>query len=154
MSRRVSSESVEVRAAPARVFALWRDASGWPAWDPDLESASLDGPFAVGSRGTLKPRGAPRTTIELTDVAPDRAFTAVARLPLCRMVFEHEIEPFDESSDGPSDERCRVTHRVRFAGPLAPLFARLIGPSIERGLPGTMAGLKRAAEEGAPSGER
>ena len=137
------SGSVEVRAAPERVFALWSDAAGWTAWDPDLESASLDGPFAPGSRGALKPRGGPRTRIELTEVVPGRAFTAASRLPLCRMVFDHAIEPLDGRGGG-----CRVTHSVRFEGPLAGLFRRLIGPTIRRGLPGTMAGLKRAAEAG------
>lgn len=133
--------SVEVRATPARVFALWSDAAGWPDWDPDLEGASLDGPFAPGSRGALKPRGGPRTRIELVEVLPDRAFTAASRLPLCRMVFDHAIEPLGAPADG-----CRVTHSVRFEGPLAGVFRRLIGPAVRRGLPGTMAGLKRAAE--------
>ena len=150
MSAPALSETVEVDASPARVFALWSDAAGWPAWDPDLESASLDGPFAPGGRGALKPRGGPRTRIELTEAVPGRAFTAVSSLPLCRMVFEHRIEPL-----GAGAEACRVTHSVRFAGPLAGLFRRLVGPTIRRGLPGTMAGLKRAAERrGAPSAGR
>jgi len=130
--------SVDVAAAPARVFALWADAAAWPDWDPDLEEASLDGLFASGSRGVLKPRGGPRTRIELVDVTEPDAFTAVSRLPGCRMVFEHRIEAIATG--------CRVTHGVRFEGPLAFVFRRLIGPSIRRGLPGTMAGLKAAAE--------
>ena len=141
------AESVEVRASPGRVFALWSDATGWPDWDPDLRSASLDGPFAPGSRGALKPRGAPRTRIELVEVVPEESFAAVASLPLCRMVFDHRIEPPGAGGGGPI--RCRVTHSVRFEGPLAGLFRRLLGPAIRRGLPGTMAGLKRAAEASA-----
>ena len=136
--------SVDVAAPPERVFALWADAAGWPRWDPDLEAASLDGPFASGTRGTLVPRGAPRTRIALVDVAEPGGFTAVARLPGCRMLFEHRAEPLGTGS--------RVTHAVRFAGPLAFAFRRLLGPSIRRGLPGTMAGLKAALEEGPGTG--
>ena len=132
------ARSVDVDATPARVFALWADAAGWPRWDPDLETASLDGPFARGSRGTLKPRGGPRTRIELVDVVEPESFTAVSRLPGCRMVFEHRVSSLPGG--------CRVTHAVRFEGPLAFAFRRLIGPSIRRGLPGTMNGLKAAAE--------
>ena len=140
MGKRANAERavIDVAATPARVFALWADASGWPAWDPDLDAASLDGPFAPGTRGVLKPRGAPRTRIELVSVEPGRGFVAVARLPLCRLVFEHGIEPL---ADG-----CRVSHAVRFEGALAAVFRRLIGGNVRRGLPGTMAGLKRAAE--------
>ena len=129
--------SVDVAAPPARIFALWADAAAWPSWDPDLESAALDGPFASGSTGVLKPRGGPRTRIELVDVREPESFTAVSRLPGCRMVFEHRAEA--------TGAGCRVTHVVRFEGPLAFAFRRLIGPSIRRGLPGTMAGLRGAA---------
>ena len=131
-------QSIDIAASPERVFGLWADPSGWPRWDPDIEAASLEGAFAAGGIGTIKPRGAPRTRIALRKVEPPRAFTAVARLPLCRMVFEHALEP---SASG-----CRVTHAVRFEGALAPLFRRLIGGTVRRGLPGTMAGLKAAAE--------
>jgi len=133
--------SIDVAASPERVFALWADAAGWPRWDPDLEEATLEGPFADGSRGSLKPRGAPRTAIELNAVRPPHGFSAVARLPLCRMRFEHRLEPLMPPAAG-----CRVTHAVRFEGPLAPIFRRLVGPTVKRGLPGTMAGLKAAAE--------
>ena len=132
------SASVDVAVEPARVFALWADSAGWPRWDPDLEEAALEGSFASGSRGVLKPRGGPRTRIELTEVVEPESFTAVSRLPGCRMVFEHRAVPIDTG--------CRVTHVVRFEGLLAFAFRRLIGPSIGRGLPGTMAGLKGAAE--------
>ena len=135
-------ESIETTASPERVFALWSDPAGWPRWDPDLESASLTGAFAAGGSGTIKPRRAPRTRITLREVKPPLAFTAVARLPLCRMVFEHAIEPLPGG--------CRVTHAVRFEGALAAVFRRLVGPAVRRGLPGTMAGLKAAAEATSP----
>lgn len=137
-------ESIDIAAPPERVFALWADPSAWPRWDPDIEEASLEGAFAAGSAGSIKPRGAPRTRIVLREVKPPAAFTAVSRLPLCRMVFEHALAPVAGG--------CRVTHAVRFEGALAPLFRRLLGATLRRGLPGTMAGLKAAAEATSAAG--
>jgi hypothetical protein len=56
------------------------------------------------------------------------------------MRFEHELEPVGTET--------RVTHRVVFEGPLAWLFGRIIGRQIDRGMAGTLAGLKRTAEGG------
>lgn len=134
--------TITVRATPARVFALWADPAGWGRWDPDVRQATLDGPFAEGATGAITPRQGPTMRIRVTRVEQDRAFDAEARLPLCTMRFEHWLEPAGADT--------RVTHRVVFAGPLAAVFGALIGPSLRRGIPGTMAGLKAACEtEGA-----
>jgi hypothetical protein len=53
-------ESVLVRAAPEVVFALYADVSGWAGWDPDVRSASIDGPFVTGAVGSLTPMKGPR----------------------------------------------------------------------------------------------
>jgi uncharacterized protein YndB with AHSA1/START domain len=135
------SGSVLVQATPAAVFACWADAAGWATWDPDVKAASMDGPFATGTTGRIAPREGPTMAIRLSRVEPGRAFDAEARLPGCTMRFEHRMEP-----RGPE---TLVTHRVVFSGPLAFLFRRIIGPQLVRGIPGTMAGLKRAVE-GAP----
>jgi hypothetical protein len=56
------------------------------------------------------------------------------------MCFEHEIIENDVNS-------ISVVHRVIFAGFLAPIFGRLIGSQIKKGLPNTLLGLKKAAEK-------
>ncbi|MCU0648618.1 MAG: SRPBCC family protein [Gemmatimonadaceae bacterium] len=132
--------SVTARCRPEDVFALYADASSWARWDPDIESATRDGPFAPGTRGSIKPREGPTTKIVVTKVDPNRAFTAEARLPLCTMHFEHEVVPVGTET--------KITHRVRFTGPLAFLFARLIGKQLKYGIPRTMLGLKHALEGG------
>lgn len=130
--------TIVVRATPARIFALYADAAGWASWDPDIAAATREGPFAAGSTGTITPKQGPTTRIRLTRVIADRAFDAEARLPGCTMRFEHELEP--------RGAETHVTHRVVFEGPMAWLFGRLIGRQIDRGMAGTLAGLKRAAE--------
>jgi uncharacterized protein YndB with AHSA1/START domain len=136
--RRAIEGTVAVRAAPATVFALWADAASWPQWDPDVRAATREGAFAVGAAGTVTPKQGPTMALRITRVEPDRAFDAETRLPGCTMRFEHWM-------DARGTETV-VTHRVVFTGPLGWLFWLLIGPSLRRGIPGTMAGLKAAAE--------
>ena len=131
-------ESVEVNAAPAKVWALWQDVGSWPRWDAEVEWSRLDGDFAVGTRGALKPKGGPVTRFELTALEPGRGFTDVTRLPLTRLRFVHRLEP--------SGQGARISHRVEMEGPLTFLFSRLIGRNIARGLPHAMRALATLAE--------
>jgi hypothetical protein len=55
------------------------------------------------------------------------------------MRFEHELSPTASGT-------TTIVHRVSFSGFLSPLFSRVIGSQIRKGLPQTMAGLKRAVE--------
>ena len=132
-------ESILISATAEKVFSLYSNVPGWPSWDPDVRESSIDGPFAPGARGTLRPSNGPKARITLTEVAQNRLFTVESRLPLCVMRFEHEL------SDASGQTRAR--HRVSFSGVMAPVFGRLIGSQIRNGLPRTLEGLKRAAEE-------
>lgn len=76
---------------------------------------------------------------ELTDVRPDEGFVDVTRLPLARMRFEHLA--VREAG------RTRVTHRVTISGVTTPLFSRVIGRGIAKGLPATVRTLARVAAE-------
>jgi hypothetical protein len=132
--------TVIVRCRPEDVFALYANAPSWAEWDPDIKAATRDGPFAAGSVGTITPRQGPIMKIYVTQVDPNRSFTAEARLPLCTMRFEHEVVPLGTES--------RVTHRVVFTGPLAFAFGFLLGRQLKVGIPRTMHGLKTACERG------
>lgn len=132
-------ERIEIQASPQDVFALYKDVPAWPTWDPDVRSSSINGTFSSGATGKLKPSSGPEARITFTEVVTDRSFTVVSRLPLCVMRFEHELSPKAEGTI--------ATHRVSFFGLLSPFFSRVIGNQIRKGLPQTMAGLKRAAEQ-------
>lgn len=132
-----------IATPPATIFRLYADVAHWHRWDPDTKSATLNGPFAVGSRGTLTPAKGRTVPMALTFVDPARGFTAEARIPLLRLVFEHELIAHRPN-------QTEVVHRVTLSGPLA----WLIGPGLRRqldaGLPVTLARLKRMAETGSP----
>ena len=132
-------ESIEIQAPAETVFALYADVSSWSSWDPDVRSSSIEGAFTSGATGRLKPSSGPEARIFFTEIVADRFFTVESKLPLCVMRFEHELS---ETSTGTT-----AIHRVTFSGPLSPIFSRLIGGSIRKVLPQTMAGLKRAAEQ-------
>jgi uncharacterized protein YndB with AHSA1/START domain len=131
--------STLINAPIATVFSLYANVPGWPTWDSDVKQATLDGPFVSGARGVIFPNGGPKSEIVFTEVVKNKKFIAQCKLPLCVMRFEHELV---EGQGGTTS----ATHRVVFAGLLAPVFGRLIGSGMRKTLPHAMAGLKRAAE--------
>ena len=131
-------ERIIINAAADKLFSLYANVPGWSSWDPDVKSSSINGQFSPGATGTLQPSSGPKAKITFTEVLPNRSFTVESKLPLCVMRFEHELAPLGN--------QVQVLHRVSFVGILAPLFGRLIGSQIRKGLPHTLEGLKRAAE--------
>lgn len=129
---------ITVAAPPERIFSIYEDVPGWRTWDPDTKSATLDGPFVVGSRGKLTPAKGNTVPMLITAMVPNRSFTVECRIPLFRMEFEHELVPMGS--------RTEVIHRVLFSGALSPLLGRIIARQLNSGLPVTLANLKRRAE--------
>ncbi|BFV58340.1 hypothetical protein KCMC57_up34440 [Kitasatospora sp. CMC57] len=41
--------AITINAPLAEVWALHTDIAGWPSWNPDVESAQLDGPLVPGA---------------------------------------------------------------------------------------------------------
>ena len=115
----------------ARAYA---DASAWPAWNDALATASLDGPFAVGARARVRFRSGLRLRFTLVEVEPGRLFTDESRLPGARMGHRHALEPIGGGDGEPAG--VRLVNEIYIRGPLARLWAPLLGPPARRGLPG------------------
>lgn len=126
-------------ARPEDVWALWEAVPRWTEWDEGLDAISIDGPFAVGTSGHIKPTGGPRFKFSLIAVDPGRAFTDETHLPLCKLRFAHTLQ-------AEADGRTSVTLTVSFHGPLRPLFQRVIGKDIARELAGQIKRLVEVAE--------
>lgn len=133
--------SVLVQAPASRIFNVYQDVAAWHTWDPDTKHASLQGPFAVGGRGSLTPTKGNTVPMLLTKVEPNSCFTVESKIPLFRMVFEHELLPQGSS--------VKVVHRVTFSGALTLLLGRMLVKQLNRGLPVTLANLKHLAESAA-----
>ena len=130
--------SILVRASADRIFRIYEDVAHWHTWDPDTKRARIEGPFLVGTRGSLTPAKGYTVPLVLTRVVPDACFTVETRMPLFRMVFEHEIVP--------QLDAVRVVHRATFSGALAVVLGRTLVKRLTHGLPVTLANLKRLAE--------
>jgi uncharacterized protein YndB with AHSA1/START domain len=128
-------------ASREAVWALWANTAEWPRWNPTIADVSLDGPFAEGTTGRLKPAHGPRAKMVLCDVRPAAGFTDVARLPGARMRVEHEVA---DAREGGS----RVTERTVLHGPLARLWSLLLGRQLRRDMTaGAQASARAAAEK-------
>lgn len=133
------SHSIPIGAPRDLVFSVYRNVASWPQWDAEVAEVALPDGLQAGSRGWLRPRRGPSTKILVSDVVPEESFTVESQLPLCRMTFGHELRSVSDKTE--------ATHWVRFDGPLAFLFRRLIGASIASSLPHTMNGLKSTCEQ-------
>jgi hypothetical protein len=131
----------ETDAGPEAIWNLWSDVSSWSRWDDDIQWATLQGPFAEGARGRLKPRGVPAAGFTLVSVVPGRAYTVEQRLPLARLRFHHQLE---ESGGG----LTRFTHRVTIDGPLAGVYAAFFGQRMKTNFAKIMRHLADEAEAG------
>jgi hypothetical protein len=133
--------TAESSATPAQLWARYADVPNWTDWDEGLEHVSLDGPFAVGVSGRLKPAGAPTSfPFTLTRVDVERGFSDVTpiphrALPLVRLVFDHELTPTATGT--------RITHRVAFRGPLGWLFRLVAGKGFHKDVPDAVNSLAR-----------
>jgi Polyketide cyclase / dehydrase and lipid transport len=131
-------ERITIHAPAALIFAIYADVAHWHTWDPDTQSASLNGPFAVGTTGMLAPTQGRPVRIKLVAVQPDRSFTVVGAIPGFSMQFDHELTVRGSDTE--------VMHRVSFSGFLRFIFGPLVGAQVRKGLPKTMLSLKAKAQ--------
>ncbi len=129
------THTVTTTATPEQIWPLYADVHRWLEWDSGLEAVTIDGPFAVGSRGTLKVEGQPPLGWELIEVEANALFTDVTEIPgVATLTFVHRIE---QRPDGSA-----VTHEVRIVGPAA----QDLGPMVTSDTPDAMHALARIAK--------
>jgi hypothetical protein len=126
-------------ASTEAVWACYRTADSWTAWDDGLDAVTFNGELATGATGTLRPSGGPALGFTVVHCEPGRAFEDVTPiphrlLPLAAVRFRHTLSPLPTGG-------CEITHRVEIGGPLGALFARLMGPGFAEGLPKTVRAL-------------
>ena len=115
-------------AAPAAFFSRWADMATWPEWDGAVAWCRLDGPFAAGTTGVLKPRGGPRIRFVIETLESGTGLTDVSSMPGATLRISHR------AAVGP-DGRTTVDVEVSVDGPLARPWGRLLGRRIARSTP-------------------
>ena len=133
----IASASATSTAPVSTFFARWADMDSWPEWNTDTEWVHLDGPFAAGATGTLKPKGGPRVRFEVTRL-DDEHFVDVSRMPGGRVTFAHRIAATDAGT--------RVEVTVSVDGPLGALWRRILGDGFRGSLQPDLDALVATAE--------
>ena len=124
------AHTITASIEPEKIWAAYADVATWPIWDTELETCRLEGPFAVGSRVPLTPKGGREVIGTLTICEPNKRFVDVTKLPLATLTFDHVLEP--------TPAGLKITHTVVISGPLTFLWRRIIGSKIERHLAAAM----------------
>jgi hypothetical protein len=132
-------DSLETQAPPEKVWRIWSDTSTWPAWNPDVEAVSLDGPFAAGVKGTMRTKSGGEHHISIAELQPGRSFVLESDgVPATRLLFKCEILPAGAGS--------RISQSVSLKGPFSFLFGPMMGKRIASSFPPLLDGLAAAAE--------
>ena len=113
---------------------VWREyvsVETWPLWDIHLLRCELIGPFTVGSKTRIKPKGGMPTSVGIITLCePNKRFADSTTLPLAKLVFDHVLEQRPAG--------LAITHSVTISGPLAFFWKRIIGKNVSKQLPGVM----------------
>jgi uncharacterized protein YndB with AHSA1/START domain len=110
----------EATASPATaVWARWARPERWSDWDPRVQGAEADGDLTEGTVVRVKLRKGGTTTHEVTALEPGRRLVTEYRLPGARVGHDRVVE-----QRGPGSE---LTHRLYVDGPLAGLWALMLG---------------------------
>jgi hypothetical protein len=135
----IATGQVTSTAPPAAFFERWADMTTWPEWNLDVEWVRLDGSFAQGVTGTLKPKGGPKVPFVVESLIQDKEFVDVSRLPGARLTFAHHVT---ETAGG----GCAVHVRISMSGPLSWLWSRILGNGLRSSVQPDLERLARLAE--------
>lgn len=128
------SGTITSTAPAAAVWALWSDTTTWPDWDPSVEAVALDGPFEVGTTGTMTLAGPFDVPVSLEVVEPGTRY--LDQLTMGELVIRIDHVVVDR------DHGCEVTVSTTITGP----GADGIGPMVTAEAPQAMARLVERAE--------
>lgn len=135
----LASARITSAASPQAFFDRWADMATWPQWSLDTDWVRLDGPFAEGATGTLKPKGGFAVRFVVERLVPGEIFLDVSYLPGARLVFDHGVRVLD-------DGRTEVSVQVRLSGLLAPLWRLILGSGVASSVQPDLERLTAAAE--------
>lgn len=134
----IIKHTIDTQTSPEDIWEIWQDVKNWNTWDHGIEYSTIDGPFMEGTSGYLKPKGGPLLRTKLTHVEPLKMFIDESKLFLARIIVSHYLTG--------SAGRTQVTHQIEMTGPLAFLFAYLIGRTMKKNLPQEMEAMVKKAE--------
>jgi hypothetical protein len=130
--------ALTVRADRDAAWRFWSNVANWAAVDPGVEWATLDGPFAAGTRGQTKPVGAPSTQWTIVEVEPGKRAVIELTVPGVRAHFVWQF-----SNVGPNSSQ--LTQRAELDGEEAANYLDAAS-AIAANMPAGMDKLAKAIE--------
>lgn len=140
-SWRVDASEVSA-ATPGQIWIWYSDAGRTPNWDHLVKIRAINGPFATGTAGSNQGTGGPAFPWAFTDVATDRHYTEVTRLPLASLTATHVLTPVAIGT--------RIDHALIVAGPLAWVYRIGFHASFETGIHEALHRMAMGAAHGPP----
>jgi len=107
--------SVVAPVALEFAWRFWSEVKNW-AFDSDIESVELNGPFAAGTHGVTKSKSSGRIEWVLREVQPGKS--AITEIPFLGGVARFEMR-FEDAGSG-----TRITQRVTIEGEKAQEFGK------------------------------
>jgi hypothetical protein len=117
----LATAQADSTATPDYFFARWADMATWPEWNSDTEWVRLDGPFATGSTGVLKPKGGPKVKFAIGSLT-DSEFVDVSLLFGAKLTFAHAIHA--------AGGRTTVAVVISMTGPMAWFWRLALGKGL------------------------
>ncbi|KPC62884.1 SRPBCC family protein [Streptomyces chattanoogensis] len=121
----------ETTAPPQAVWRVLRDLDNWARWDTSMERVALQGPFEVGSRVSMTPKGQEPIVSVITAVEEDRLYADETEFGGVTLRFSHTLTPLPEGG-------TRVVHRLEITGAGADEVGPELGPAITEDFPQAM----------------
>jgi len=90
-------KEIFIEAPPEKVWALHTDINGWPRWQPDISSATLEGNLAAGTVFRWKAKGLGITST-LQEVEPNLRISWTGNSLGMRAVHVWTFEPQDNGT--------------------------------------------------------
>lgn len=125
----------ETHASPEAIWALFKDISGWERWNPGIEQIELHGPFAAGTKLTVKPAGREALVSRLLEVTENSGFLDETCIGDLKVYVDHRIEPIAAGRTG-------IVYSLEAFG----RAGDEIGPLFSAGFPAVLKALARLAE--------
>ena len=139
----VAQGEIEVAASPAVVWGVLTEIANWPAWNPDVKSATLEGPLAPGTRFRWK-AGPGTITSTLRSVEPPHRIDWTGTTFGIKAIHAYELEP--------QDGLTTVRSAESWDGLVVRLLGRFMAKSLQKSTDAGLRHLKTEAERRANAG--
>jgi hypothetical protein len=130
--------TVSVNNKIDKVWQALIDVENWHNWDTELIEAKLNGDFAIGTKGVLKPKTGPKLKFYISEIIPNQSYTFNTIMPIGELVIKRSLSM--------ENDRVQFTDDIAFTGFLKVVFGFMLGGQFRKILPEVMNKFKELAE--------